>query len=191
MKFITRTFYLLVCLLTFNNAFAQNNLQEPVRFKLKNGLTVIVAQNKGLGKIYSRLTIENEIAENQKNEAQVFGNFLAIKADQFNQAVVPAVNKVTTKINLSVDEANTTTNVENFEQALQFISDNLLNAEIAQQAFENIKNENTTLADMQSFYRNHFKASDTFITIVGDIDPASAKTAANKIFGNWKSEVAL
>lgn len=199
MKFTTKISILILSLFVFNAAYAQR-MKEPVSFKLKNGITVIVAQNIGLGKIYSRLTIENKSTEEQRNVAQIFDSFLNGKANAFNQNVDKNENSLTPQINLSVDEANTATNVADFEQTLQFVSDNILNPELSQQAFDEMKAqlkgnkadlETITLADVKAFYAKHFKADNTFITIAGDIDPVTAKAMANKAFGNWKTSTAV
>lgn len=183
--------FIILSLFAINVASAQS-MKAPVSFKLKNGVTVIVAQNEGMGKIYSRLTIENKSSEEQRNIAQVFESFLNGKAVAFNQNVAQKDSETTPKVSLTVDEVNTATNVADFQQALQFVSDNIVNPELSQQAFEVIKANtdlaNVTLADVKAFYASHFKPSDTFITIAGDIDPATAKAMANKVFGNWKTE---
>lgn len=197
MKFTAKISILILSLFAFNAAFAQR-MKEPVSFKLKNGITVIVAQNVGLGKVYSRLTIENKSTEEQRNVAQIFESFLNGKASVYNQNV-DKQNSVVPQVSLSVDEANTTTNVADFGHALQFVADNILNPELSLQAFEDMKaqlkgnkadQEAITLADVKSFYAKHFKAGDTFITIAGDIDPTAAKAMVNKAFGNWKTESA-
>lgn len=198
MKFTAKISILILSLFAFNAAFAQR-MKEPVSFKLKNGLTVIVAQNVGLGKVYSRLTIENKSTEEQRNVAQIFESFLNGKANAFNQNV-DKDNTIVPQVSLTVDEANTTTNAADFGATLQFVADNILNPELSQHAFEEMKSqlkgnkadlEAITLADLKNFYAKHFKASDTFITIAGDIDPAVAKMMVNKAFGNWKPEVAV
>lgn len=198
MKFTTKISILILSLFASHAALAQR-MKEPVSFKLKNGLTVIVAQHDGLGKVYSRLTIENKGAEGQKNAAQVFESYLNGKANTFNQNVSKS-NTITPQVSLTVDEANTSTSIADFEHALQFVADNFVNPELSQQAFEEMRSqpksnktdlENVSLADIKSFYANHFKASDTFITIAGDIDVATAKTIANRAFGNWKTEAIL
>lgn len=195
MKFTTKITFIILSLFTFNAAFAQSP-KAPVSFKLKNGLTVIVAQNAGMGKIYSRLTIEHPNANEQKNVAQVFESFLNKRATAFqsntnSEGLAP-------KVSLSVDEANTATNVADFQQALQFVSDHMTNTALSEQAFEHLKAQlkdkddlaNVSLADVKAFYANHFDPAQTFITIAGDIDVSTAKAMANKAFGDWKTQAA-
>ncbi|WP_199140390.1 insulinase family protein [Pedobacter sp. ASV12] len=195
MKFTTKITFIILSLFFFNAAFAQNP-KAPVSFKLKNGVTVIVAQNAGMGKIYSRLTIENQNATEQKNVAQVFESFLNKRANAFQGSTNS--EGIAPKVSLSVDEANTATNVADFQQALQFVSDHLTNTTLSEQAFEHLKAQlkdrddlaNVSLADVKAFYANHFAPAQTFITIAGDIDVSTAKAMANKAFGDWKAQTA-
>jgi len=199
MKIIKRISLLILTFCLVHTAYAQNQIKSPVRFKLKNGLTVIVAQNTGLGKIYSRITIENEIAEGQKAIAQALEIYLNYKAEQFN-AKQSVDNKVTSKINMTYNEANTSTNIFNFEQALNYVATTLLDPAFSTTAFEEMKASLTAnkmslkaikLTDLQSFYAEHFKTADIFITIAGDITPANAKLIANRTFGNWTTETGI
>jgi len=199
MKSIKSFSILIITLLSINVAFAQNAMKAPVRFKLKNGVTVIVAQNNGLGKIYSRLTIENQNCESQKIVAQVLENYLNNKASKFNDSMM-AVGSTSSKVTFSCNEANTATNIANFEPALNYVSSIFLNPETAKQAFDEMKSLYTgnktdldavTVKDIQDFYNKNFKASDTFITIAGDITPSDAKEIASKAFGSWNVVAAL
>ncbi|TCC93232.1 insulinase family protein [Pedobacter frigiditerrae] len=192
MKSITKIAILFIALLSFTVASAQNSMKAPVRFKLKNGITVIVAQNNGLGKIYSRLTIENQTCGN-KVIAQVFENYLNNKATKFNDSM-SATGATSSKVTFAYNEANTATNTANFEPALNYVSTLFLNPTTAKQAFDEMKSlytgnkadlDSITAADVQDYYNKSFKASDTFITIAGDITPSDAKEIASKAFGSW------
>lgn len=199
MKITKRISLLLLTFCLISTTYAQNQMKNPVRFKLKNGLTVIVAQNTGLGKIYSRVTIENVVSDAQKTIAQVVESYLNYKAEQFN-AKQSVDNKVTSKINMTYNEANTSTNIFNFEQALSYVATTLLDPAFSATALEEMKANYTgsktdlkaiTLTDLQSFYADHFKMADIFITIAGDISPANAKLIANRTFGNWNAETSV
>lgn len=191
MKFTIKIAFIILSLFTFNTAFAQN-MKAPVSFKLKNGVTVIVAQNAGMGKIYSRLTIEHPQGVPQHRAAKAFEGFLNSKANTYQNNTVDGSE--TPKVSLALAEANTATNVAEFEQAFQFVSANLTNPELSKQTFDGIQ-ENAELADLtlndvKAFYSNHFNPAHTFITIAGDIDVATAKAMVTKAFGNWKAEAA-
>lgn len=200
MNKIQRISILLLTLFSFSTAFAQSAMKTPVRFKLKNGLTVIVAQNAGLGKIYSRFTIENETSEAHKVAAQVLQNYLNNKATKFNENAMLLNGLPISKVTLTYNEANTATNINTFEKTLNFVSTIYTNPEITKEAFEEMKSQYTgnkedleavTIKELQELYQKNFKAADSFITIAGDITPSAAKLIANKAFGSWKTEVAL
>lgn len=196
MKFTTKITFVILSLFTVKATFAQSP-KAPVSFQLKNGLTVIVAQNAGMGKIYSRLTIDHQNANERKNVAQVFESFLNKSATAFQgstdtEGIVP-------KVRLSVDEANIAANVADFQQALQFVSNYITSATLGELAFENLKAQlkdrnglaSISLADLKAFYASHFDPARTFVTIAGDIDVPTAKAMANKAFGDWKTQAAL
>lgn len=84
-KKITKMMLILLAMGWTNVVVAQSKMKAPERFKLKNGLTFIIAENEGLGKIYSRITVENEISEDQKIYAQVLDAFLTKQASLFNE----------------------------------------------------------------------------------------------------------
>lgn len=187
MKSTIKIAFIILSLFTFNTSFAQN-MKAPVSFKLKNGVTVIVAQNAGMGKVYSRLTIEHPRAMAKHNAAKAFESFLSNKANTFQNN---NANGETPKVSLMLAEANTATNVVEFEEALQFVSASITNPELSKQVFESIEeNADLTLDEAKAFYGAHFNPEHTFITIAGDIDVATAKAMATKAFGNWKNEAA-
>ncbi len=187
---------LLLSLFSFQAAFGQSPMKAPISFKLKNGVTVVVAQNEGLGKIYSRLTIENQSSDSQKVATQVLENFFNHKANKFNESM--ATNgKPVSQVTMSLKEANTATNISTFEQTLSFVSNAFINPEITKEAFNEMKNQYTgekadlesiTLKDLQEVYNKNFKAADAYITIAGDITPSEARVIALKVFGGWKNE---
>ena len=193
MKSYSKLVILLITLFSFNAALAQSTMKAPVRYKLKNGITLIVAQNAGSGKIYSRLTVENQAATNETIYAQVLENYMNQQATKFNELML--VNGETTKITMNYNEGNTATNVYGFEQAFNFVSQSFLNTDVSIHAFAEMKNlyagnvadlKTVTLKDLQAYYSKTFKAQDTYITIAGDITPAQAREIATKAFANTK-----
>lgn len=49
---------------------------------------------------------------------------------------------------------------------------------------------NVTVEDVREYYRSYFKPNIAYLAIVGDIDPAEARSLADKYFGEWeKGEV--
>lgn len=45
-----------------------------------------------------------------------------------------------------------------------------------------------TVADLQSFYRAHFRPDNATLLVVGDVTPASIMPMLEKAFGSWKAE---
>lgn len=193
MKSIQKLSILLVALFSFNTAIAQSTMKAPVRYKLKNGVTLIVAQNVGSGKIFSRLTVENQAQENETLYAQILENYMNKRAEKFNEFLSATTSSA--KITMNYNEGNTATNVANFEDAFNFVSKSFLNQDIAKQAFDEMKDlyagkqddlKSVTIKDLQAYYNKNFKAEDTYITIAGDITPSQAKEIAAKAFANSK-----
>lgn len=199
MKTVTKILILFIAFLSINVAFSQNLMKAPIHYKLKNGLNVVVAQNTGLGKIYSRLLIENETKESNSILAQVLETYLNNKANSFNELMAGNNNNIS-KITMSIKEANTATNVANFEEALNYIANTFLNLEITSQSFAEIKGlyngnkadlDSITLQSLKDYYSKNYNASDAYVTIAGDINPAHAKEIAAKAFGNWSEITSL
>lgn len=193
MKSIQKLSILLVALFSFNAAIAQSTMKAPVRYKLKNGVTLIVAQNVGSGKIFSRLTVENQAQENETLYAQILENYMNKRAEKFNEFLTATTSS--SKITMNYNEGNTATNVANFEDAFNFVSKSFLNQDIAKQAFDEMKDlyagkqddlKSVTMKDLQAYYNKNFKAEDTYITIAGDITPSQAREIAAKAFANSK-----
>ncbi|MDR3273707.1 MAG: insulinase family protein [Flavobacteriaceae bacterium] len=46
--------------------------------------------------------------------------------------------------------------------------------------------DNITLGDFKNYYNTYFKPNIAYLTFVGDITPAEAKTLAEKYFSSWK-----
>jgi len=153
LKNITIIFLLMV---TGHVAFAQK-MKEPVRVKLKNGPTLIVAQNEGFNKVYARVTIENQTAV-EDNDVQLFRSFLDKKTTEFNNNA-DQDKEVVPHVELAVSEANTASNLADFEQTLQYVADHFYAPQTGR-----------------------IKSSDMYITIAGDIDVAKAKALVNKMF---------
>ena len=48
--------------------------------------------------------------------------------------------------------------------------------------------EAMTVADLQTFYRAHYRPENATLVVVGDVTPATIMPAVTKIFGGWKGE---
>jgi|GEM_PF-2317261 len=191
MKFFTTIISTLLIIFTINIAVAQNNMKAPVRFKLKNGVTLIVAQNAGMGKVYARLTVENEATALNNDTATLITNVLAQKAIEFNKMAYP-LNGEVAPMNLQFAEANTAARINDFEDALTVAVSAIFNPEFSQEATSKFDTHKSLTAEqLKAYHKNAIKTSDTYLTIAGDISVADAKMLVNKIFGNWKEVAKL
>jgi predicted Zn-dependent peptidase len=194
-KKVTKVVLVMIVLTWAQVTVAQNKMKAPERFKLKNGLTCIVAENSGLGKIYARITVENEISEEQKIYAQVFDAFLTNKANEFNEKQ-QGNGKISPHLTMVYNDVNTSSNIFSFEQTLANVSQIYFNPAIVQEVFADLKTKGNkeilakiTLSSLLGFHSAHFKASDIYITIAGDINPSDAKAITNRVFGDKKQDV--
>ena len=48
--------------------------------------------------------------------------------------------------------------------------------------------ESMSVADLQAFYRAHYRPDNATLVVVGDVTPASVLPALEKAFGSWKAE---
>ena len=48
--------------------------------------------------------------------------------------------------------------------------------------------EALSVADLQAFYRAHYRPDNSTLLVVGDVTPASVAASLEKTFGSWKSE---
>lgn len=189
MKTIQKLSLLIITLFTFNAAQAQSTMKAPVRFQQKNGITVIVAQNAGSGKIYARLTIENETEQGKDIYTSIIEKYMNIRAEKFNALF--AENLASAKITMNAKEANTATDVYNFEAALNLVAKSFFNHDIAKLAFEELSSstdketlKSITYKDLEAYYHKNFNLKDVYITIAGDITTSQAKAIVAKAFAN-------
>ncbi|TCC97534.1 insulinase family protein [Pedobacter hiemivivus] len=175
-----------------------STMNNPVSFKLSNGMTVIVAENTGTDKIYSSFTVDNETVDENNAPAQNIlnlmlnetaseaetgisfddkGGNLASLATDFNKALsvmsgsikTPALNQS------SLDKAKQTI-IEHLKAQDRYYPVSVNEASLAQ----------LTLKDVQAFYEKSITPSKAFLTIAGNIDPTTARAFAKKEFDSWK-----
>ncbi|ETZ23873.1 pitrilysin family protein [Pedobacter sp. V48] len=189
MKTIKNFIIVMISALSIQTASAQSSpMKEPISFKLKNGLTVIVAQNENSNKIYAGFTADEEPYESIKPGAR----------DVFNSMM-----------NFSDKGGNINANTLDFNNALTLFSKTVKEPVLNQDAFEtaiakviasvNDKDQYypetvtetslkaLTLADIKAYYSRNIKPSNTYLTIAGDITVAEAKSLTKKSFGDWTS----
>ena len=80
--------FIIIGLFTFSNIQAQGIMKDPVSFKLKNGVEVIVAENAGMGKVLASVKIEGAQMDvkNGADNGEDFGPKVNYNADEVNVA---------------------------------------------------------------------------------------------------------
>ncbi|RQO70502.1 hypothetical protein DBR43_21045 [Pedobacter sp. KBW06] len=92
--------FIIIGLFTFSNIQAQGIMKDPVSFKLKNGVEVIVAENNGMGKVLASVKIEGgQLASNT------------------NISIADHGKDFEPKVSFGTDEAHVAADTEDFENA--------------------------------------------------------------------------
>ena len=159
-----------------NNARAQQSAyKDPVSFKFKNGLTLIVAENHSVPKVYSSFSFD----EDGEKDIQKIG----------------LMQLISRLYNLSSGK-------EEFKNTFLSMFGTLKKPEITSYDFDRIKKQLSsdlhtkdhpygelvtesvlqalTLEDLLAFYKTHVNAAGAYITIAGDITPAAARALVEK-----------
>jgi len=186
-------------ILCIYNTKAQT-FKEPVGYKLKNGMNIIISENDRSPKAYSSFTLDSKAFIDKKDGVVELLNAV------LNENVAKNSN-----INFKDNSGKLATSNQDLEKDLMVMATLLQNATIDQKTFNTAKaklitslklqdydydqtvNENSinalTLADVKDFY-SQITPEKTFLTIAGDVELSTAKSSAKKAFGNWnKSEV--
>lgn len=183
-----------ITVLTVQIANAQSSMmKEPVSFKLKNGLTVIVAENKNVTKVHSSLT--SDLVNDKQAGVQ------HILTAMLNHATGNS------GINYNENGANLMASTTDFGDALIVLSASIQDPTLNQATFETAKSTviasvkaknryypahvteaslaQLTLNDVKTFYDNNVTPGKAYLTIAGNISVAEAKSLAEQSFANW------
>lgn len=193
MKSLKNFIIIAITLLSTQIATAQSGaMKAPVSFKLKNGLTVIVAENQDAKKVYASLSGESAIAENVNPAAkevlhQMFGKAEGIRFDE--------------------QGAHISTIADDFDNTLTALSKSIQPALLTQSAFDaakaaviakfetkaqnytaDLSAENltsVTFNDVKVYYAAKANPANVYLTIAGDVKVDDIKAMVKKTFGNW------
>ena len=174
--------------------------KEPVGYKLKNGMNIIISENDKSPKAYSSFTLDAKAFENKKDGVVELLNAV------LNESVAKNTN-----ISFNDNSGKLATTNSDLEQDLVKMAALIQNATLDQKTFNTAKaklitslklqdydydqtvNEKSinalTLADVQSFY-NQISPEKTFLTIAGDVQLSTAKASVKNAFGNWYKHTA-
>ncbi|QNN40438.1 insulinase family protein [Pedobacter roseus] len=183
-----------VAILSVYSAKAQT-FKEPVGYKLKNGMNIIISENDKSPKAYSSFTLDAKAFSDKKDGVVELLNAV------LNENVSKNAN-----ISFKDNSGKLATASADLEKDLTEMAALIQNATIDQKTFNIAKaklitslkahdydydqsvNETSinalTLADVKSFY-SQISPEKTFLTIAGDVALSDAKSSAKKAFGNW------
>lgn len=187
-----KLFIIMIGVLAFQYAQAQGTMKDPVSFRLKNGINVVIAENAGMGKVYASIKIEGEPVQegNKAGVHTILGNLLNDNAINKNKAAFENNGKeVLPKMSINSSEGNLAADAADFENAFLVLSDALENPVLDERAlrtYTESDNDNITLEEVTNLYNKHITPSRTYITIAGDITVPAAKALIKKTFGEWK-----
>lgn len=174
--------------------------KEPVGYKLKNGMNIIISENERSPKAYSSFTLDSKAFEGKKDGVVELLNAV------LNERVSKNAN-----ISFNDNSGKLATASADLDKDLTEMASLIQKATIDQKTFNTAKaklitslkahdydydqsvNETSinalTLADVQDFY-SQISPEKTFLTIAGNVELNAAKASAKKAFGNWnKTEV--
>ncbi|HWW40926.1 hypothetical protein [Pedobacter sp.] len=136
MRTIKNLFLIVISLFAAQFAHAQTgSMKDPVSFKLKNGLTIIVAQNTGISKVYANFKSEDDAVKEAEQEG-------------LQNLVTGLFNSSEKETNGKINEAKAyNSNQIDLSKAYLTIAGNISPSEakaIAQKAFGDWKGNTTT-----------------------------------------------
>ncbi|WP_412465621.1 insulinase family protein [Pedobacter sp. KLB.chiD] len=171
------------------------SFKEPVGYKLKNGMNIIIAENNKSPKAYSSFTLDANAFDTKKdgivellnavlNENVGKNANISFKDNSGKLATASAdLEKDLTEMAALIQNATINQKIFNTAKAKLITSIKAQDYDYDQTVNENSINA-LSLADVQDFY-SHISPENTFLTIAGNVELNTAKASAKKAFGNW------
>ena len=178
-------------------------MKEPVSFKLKNGLTVIVAENTSATNVFSSFSPEANLSAEVKIGAR------EVLTAMLNNSAAKLANQVS----FTEKGGNIKAVGSDFDMALSALSSTVQQPVLSQDVFELCKTEliksvnakdryystemneealsALTLNDIRSLHHDLMVPGSTYLTIAGSISVVEAKILAKKAFGSWRGAEAV
>ena len=169
--------------------------KEPVAFKLKNEMNIIVSENNRSAKAYASFTLDAKQFQDKKDGVVELLNAVLNEnaAKNSNTSFKDNSGKLATE-NASFDKdltamakliKNATIDQKTFDAAKARLLTSLMAQDYDYDQTVNEKSINAlTLADVSGFYAQ-ISPEKTYLTIAGDINLSAAKASAEKAFENW------
>ncbi len=183
--------------MAFYTSNAQNIFTEPVSFKLKNGMNIIVSENKKSEKAYANFSLDLNAFKDKKDGVSELLNAMLNEAAQQSG------------IQFRDNSGNMAIANNDFNEKLMEMAGLIQNTDLTQDLFNHAKiklmaslknqdydydqtvNENSVMAlslnDVKDFY-SQINPANTFLTLAGNISTSDAKNSAKKAFANWKPQ---
>jgi len=189
MKTIKNFIIVIISVLSVQLASAQSiSMKDPVSFKLKNGLTIIVAENGESKKIFAGFTADERATESSKPGVQEVFNVMMNFSDKGGNIAANTSDFAATLMIFSKSIQEPALNQTFFETALAKVitsvnaKDRYYPETITEASLQAI-----TLNDIEAFYSKNIIPSNAYLTIVGNISVSEAKALAKKSFGEWNN----
>ncbi|KLT65684.1 insulinase family protein [Pedobacter sp. BMA] len=171
------------------------SFKEPVAFKLKNGMNIIVSENTRSPKAYASFTLDAKDFEGKKagvvellnavlNENVAKNSNISFKDNSGKLAVATAnLDEALSAMAALIQHASI--NQQNFNAAKAKL---LTSIKAKDYDYDQSVNEESisalSLSDVKAFYAE-VSPEKTYLTIAGDVELNNAKASAKKAFGNW------
>lgn len=205
------------------------SINDPVQYKLENGMTILVVEDHKLPKVSATLYIDQgPITEGEKaGVTSLMGQMLS-EGTQSNPkaAFDKEIDQMGADLNLNSSGGSVSALTRYFDKAFLLMADAIKNPAMEETSFEKLKSQKLTelksidksakaissrvvnalsfgldhpsgefetentinnidLNDIKKTYGTYITPSRSYLTFVGDITPAEAKSLAEKAFGNW------
>ncbi len=196
---IKRVLFTTLITLSFYFSFAQNRLKEPISYKLKNEMNIIISENDFSPQVYSSFTLDKKTIKNNKDGIVELLNVILNEGLEKNS-----------NISFKDSSGELATAKNDFENSLQSMAKIISTTTITESTFNIAKAKllvslekqdhdydetvnavsisALSLNDLQEFY-NQITPNTTYLTVAGNIKSDEAKTAVKNAFGNWNKEI--
>lgn len=198
MKTLKNTLTAIALFTTVQFGFAQS-MKSPVSHQLKNGMTIIVAENSGTQKVYANLNFEG--ADRYTPESAAVQELVNTILTQQLPAVYQGLSFTEKGINLATtadqfQEAITAMNA--YVSAPEFTSAALNNAKASVLAHLTAQNKyypksitagaitNINVSDLKAYYAQVISPASAYLTVAGNINASTVKAYAKKEFNRKK-----
>ncbi|WP_316804764.1 insulinase family protein [Pedobacter nototheniae] len=198
MSILKKVLFTTISILTVYTSQAQITFKEPVSFKLKNGMNVIISENNQSPKAYSNFTLDTRTLKNRKDGvAELLVAMIGENAgknenisfkDRTGSIATQTANFDEELQNMAAAVQNIALNQNNFNTAKAKL---MLSLKAQDYDYDGTVNENSVMAlslsDVTDFY-NQITPANFHLTVAGDVHSDEAKTSVKKAFGNWNKK---